>query len=676
MTEHCDLVMKGGITSGVVYPKLIARLASKYQFKNIGGTSAGAIAAGACAAAQYGRHHGNPQAFEALADLPDVLSEKAAADGKSKLFRLFQPAVEAREHFSVLAGALNHKPAQAALAIIKGMAGMYWKLLGAGLLLGSLLLYPFISALRFDIGCGATLTAALISMLMVAGFAALCIAGLVKGLKRSTLWLFGLWALMALMLALIGGQFAWQLFGTVVGMTIVALLAQGLLLLAVVGLFARGLFKALHGNNYGLCSGKTPEDSAGEHQQGLTDWLTAYFNTLAGLPVGSRPLTFGDLWGTNPGQREINLEMMTTAVSQQMVYGIPFRADAPTFYYDPAEWAKLFPQSVMTFLDQLQASADAAASPTAEQRLPVHGPTGKILRRFSAQADLPVVVAVRMSLSFPLLLSAIPLYAIDWTLKESADSKKNHQPIVAKRIWFSDGGIGSNMPLHLFDSLLPDHPTFAINLKAQHDDYDLKDQETKENRDGRIYLPTDNRGGRQRFWSKPDDSSPLAGLVGFFASIVGTMHSWRDELMFPYPGFRDRIVQISLRPDEGGLNLDMPEESIEKLGNAGAFAAERLIDSFHPEGEQAGKGWQAHRKTRLETFLAVTQPAFIALDRSLTNDNWGAYLDDCTAQERKAATDFLAGVQQLGQTGQQAGNISFEKLALKPLAQMKITPVI
>lgn len=60
MTEQCDLVMKGGITSGVVYPGLIARLASKYQFKNIGGTSAGAIAAGACAAAQYGRSHTNP----------------------------------------------------------------------------------------------------------------------------------------------------------------------------------------------------------------------------------------------------------------------------------------------------------------------------------------------------------------------------------------------------------------------------------------------------------------------------------------------------------------------------------------------------------------------------------------------------------------------------------------
>ena len=43
--KFCDLVMKGGITSGVVYPKAIDELAHEYMFKNIGGTSAGAIAA-------------------------------------------------------------------------------------------------------------------------------------------------------------------------------------------------------------------------------------------------------------------------------------------------------------------------------------------------------------------------------------------------------------------------------------------------------------------------------------------------------------------------------------------------------------------------------------------------------------------------------------------------------
>ena len=39
------MVMKGGISSGVVYPLTVCKLATKYRLKNIGGTSAGAIAA-------------------------------------------------------------------------------------------------------------------------------------------------------------------------------------------------------------------------------------------------------------------------------------------------------------------------------------------------------------------------------------------------------------------------------------------------------------------------------------------------------------------------------------------------------------------------------------------------------------------------------------------------------
>ena len=53
--RFCDLVMKGGIASGVVYPKAIAELSHHYRFQSIGGTSAGAIAAAVTAAAEYQR---------------------------------------------------------------------------------------------------------------------------------------------------------------------------------------------------------------------------------------------------------------------------------------------------------------------------------------------------------------------------------------------------------------------------------------------------------------------------------------------------------------------------------------------------------------------------------------------------------------------------------------------
>ena len=73
--KYCDLVMKGGVTSGVVYPLAVFELASEYWFKNIGGTSAGAIAAGVTAAAECGRRRsGSNAGFERLAQLPSELA--------------------------------------------------------------------------------------------------------------------------------------------------------------------------------------------------------------------------------------------------------------------------------------------------------------------------------------------------------------------------------------------------------------------------------------------------------------------------------------------------------------------------------------------------------------------------------------------------------------------------
>ena len=55
-TDVCDMVMKGGITSGIVYPAAILRIAQRFRLKNVGGTSAGAIAAAVAAAAEFRRH--------------------------------------------------------------------------------------------------------------------------------------------------------------------------------------------------------------------------------------------------------------------------------------------------------------------------------------------------------------------------------------------------------------------------------------------------------------------------------------------------------------------------------------------------------------------------------------------------------------------------------------------
>src|SRR5688572_28157099 len=51
----CDIVMAGGVTSGIIYPGAVSTIARRFSFHSIGGTSVGAIAAAVTAAAEYGR---------------------------------------------------------------------------------------------------------------------------------------------------------------------------------------------------------------------------------------------------------------------------------------------------------------------------------------------------------------------------------------------------------------------------------------------------------------------------------------------------------------------------------------------------------------------------------------------------------------------------------------------
>jgi hypothetical protein len=430
MPHLCDLVMKGGITSGVIYPRLIARLAKKYQFKNIGGTSAGAIAAAGCAAAQYAALNGYPEAFDKLAQLPDELSRpNNTSDGTSTLFNLFQPSPRVRAYYNVLTRGLNLQPRPALLSMLNGMTALYATPLCIALLLGSLLLSVFVMALAPGGSVVMTLLTGLILMALVAALFAVAIHVVVTP-QRGCLITGALALVIAmggvLMLASEAHQL-WPWVGSLLGVLAVGLLFQCLLLLLTIAVFARGLIKGVHGNNYGVCSGRASNEST-SRLPALTDWLTTYFDALAHLPAGRGPLTFGDLWGhtDKTAPRAINLEVVTTAISQQMVYGIPFREGIGEFYYAPDEWAALFPESVMGHLD---AASGGSQSPNVQSR------KGVRLKQLPASAYLPIVVAVRMSLSFPLLLSAVPLYAIDRSLK-----RQSKGVLIAKRVWFRTAG--------------------------------------------------------------------------------------------------------------------------------------------------------------------------------------------------------------------------------------------
>ncbi|NDZ13850.1 hypothetical protein C7T35_33740 [Variovorax sp. WS11] len=684
---YCDLVMKGGITSGVVYPRLLARLSASYRFKNIGGTSAGAIAAAGSAAAEFGRSNGHRDGFAKLATLPDALGADVEGARGSRLRHLFQPSRPLSRHFDVLLAALNRANKT---AMVMGALGTlllrYW-----GLVLPvALVTLAIVVALARSTGAMPWSTALLIALAgsalwLTAGWLVLWRPSRATGrLPSPTIiglcWLTGVLA-GAGALALAGTD-AWERTWpadllAAFGWSIV--LAGGVLLALALCAWRFGLtlVKGLCANFWGLCSGRSQDGPV----EGLTDWLTGYFNDLAGIEATARPLTLGDLWDgarhsdqdvepksdTPLRERRINLEVMTSAISRRMCHAIPFKPGAPAYYFDKDEWSRIFPQQVMSWLEKTS-DALQSARPDGEQ---VRTQDGKTLFRLPHNRHLPIVVLVRMSLSFPVLLSAVPMYAIDYSGKTAMRQ--------AKRVWFSDGGIASNMPLHFFDELLPQHPTFAVNLKDEDPvDHAIAPGKLDCTTDtNRVYLPNDNRKGLQQFWLEPE-ASP-AGITQFLWSIVATMQNWRDEIQLPMPGYRDRIVQIAQKADEGGLNLDMPAGPIGALGDAGDCAAQRLVARF---ATAAGSGidedgWKNHKAQRLRTFLALMED--LARHPAMQDPGWDQLIADpelgYNANEKALAQEIRGALNALGLKVEASGATLLDK-APRPRPSLRVVPRI
>lgn len=494
------------------------------------------------------------------------------------------------------------------------------------------------------------------------------VAGLV--LTFITAWIFNAGSLGVALLAL-----------DTLALTAEIVLSGVLALAASLYVFSRSLLKGLGHNGFGFCNGLTNDGGP----EALTDWLTGYFNQLAALDPTDRPLSFGDLWRgsrnlTDPlpeaKHRIINFEAMTSAVSRKMPYRIPFTRDEKTYYFDLEEWTRLFPSSVLVEMSTL--GLDKTVSHPDDP--------SRALYRLPPTEFWPIVVAVRMSLSFPILLSAVPLYARDraeehWLPKPNLKAGQPAQPERLKKVWFSDDGISSNMPLHFFDAFLPKHPTFAINLTDKHP---LAGNSAAQNsarpgyEDWRVYLPKNNNGGIHRTWKSPVTDS-VGGLMDFLLSIVATMQNWRDELQFPYPGYRDRIVQISQAPDEGGLNLNMPAAAIDALGNAGQNAGEKLIEKF-----QVGGGWEGHQRTRLRSLLAQLDIKLDDLDVGTLAD-WQDLLDQMEKNspyqfknkaEKELADETLKNLVELAKSLRNHPETLAGDSAPHPFAEIRITPKV
>ncbi len=541
--------MKGGITSGVVYPEAVVRLAERYRFCGIGGTSAGAIAAAALAAAEHGRATGG---MAKLAAIPGRLTE--TMDGSPFIVSLFQPEPETRRLFE--------------------------------------------TALGFQRGA---------------------FSGIVALLTR--FWRFPAFALALALGALLLGAFG------VVGWTVVVLalaVAPWILVLGVLRDLSRA-FRELADNGFGLCRlGPTVRGP-----QALTGWLHGVIQDLAGRGEAEGPVTFADLWGVPPltgeetpvelderreridelswnaAARRIDLQVVTTNLTQGRPIRLPLQRDRwrdnysdGGLFFDRDEWRRYFPEAVVDHMVAQRRPIPDEQRAVLDEQAP-----GRELYGFTFSGELPVLVAARMSLSFPVLISTVPLWQIHY--------RKGHPPRLSRMV-FSDGGISSNFPVQLFDSPLPTRPTFAINLAGFEDDERPNLDDPAEC----VRLPAKTAGLAVESWKQPES------MLDFFLAIKDAAQNWRDNAQARMPGFRERVIHIKLASGEGGLNLAMEQQKIERLTARGRHAGHELATLF--SGSEAEphrtEHWNDHRYARFRTYLASMEQYLEDLRRAYTKE--------------------------------------------------------
>jgi predicted acylesterase/phospholipase RssA len=472
----CDLVMKGGITSGVLYPAAIQEIGKSFHLVGIGGTSAGAIASCVAAAAEYRRRQtGSAAGFDMLEKVANDLSQPNA------LLSLFRPDKNTKKDFKRV------------FKFIEGRAG----------------------------------------------------------------------------------------FGTYVGTY----------------LGRKKMFARLVQNGYGICTGMA-NDNVDPDKPALTLWLSRLIDEIAGKTNG--PLTFRDLHeakippaiaGSMKGleRRSIDLRAVATSITFARPFEIPF--DTNIFAFDPKEWRRIFPDYVVDFLVEKANAIPNADTLKRDGKLPL------------PNSDLPVIVAARMSLSFPLLFTMVPLWAVDY--------HDEGEPL--RRNWFSDGGITSNFPIHRFDSLLPRWPTLGLNLQYT-DEFGLPQRRSLRTSGGKefVYLPSNRSAGTLDLWNLFDrdrkKASKLLGadgskLMGFLGGIFDSAQSWHDNAFLKLPSYRDRVAEIWLTPDEGGMNLNMTPDTIQRLVARGRKAGQELVERFVVLPPADPMSWNGHRWARFRSAM-------------------------------------------------------------------------
>lgn len=588
--------------------------------------------------------------FVGMSDIVDWMTQLHAGDtspDQYRLAKLFRPNENSHSLFLALATALKGRWWAFPIVLIAGLGPVAT----IGTILITLISFVLMARLGAGLagddsfGLGSVLLDGLCSLLFIAGTLT-AVSSTGQLLRRVSLWLDNRrrtseppwltklrgvssttkpeepdpgWLLLGLLGMLIGFIGLAARSGHLPSALIVGLASLPIYLLLCGGTFWAILNNARE-QQYGMVSGASVrpnrdwlDDLAGvpesENNQAITPWLSDTLSALAGLPDGE-VLRFGHLWDAeayaergsdsddsawrerlhDSARRSITLEVITTDLTRRRPIRFPLSGPdaAEPLYFCPADLTEVFDREVREAM-------------LGEEGTPVPDSSGtvRVLHKLPDPWDLPVVVAVRMSMAFPVLFTAVPLYRLrrrrhvqddlgrDIRLDGEPQSWLGYsdtgQDVVAELLWFSDGGITSNFPVHLFDQPMPRWPTVSLGLGTHPVHNPVAD----------VSLPQD--------WeAETNADEPLSGsMFALLTAMFRTAQTWRDRSQTQMPGFRARVAQVRTHGSEGGTNLFMDRDQIASLALRGALAGSRLrcrySDSVH---------WDRYRWLRLRTAMS------------------------------------------------------------------------
>jgi predicted acylesterase/phospholipase RssA len=630
--RYCDLVLDGGVINGLVYPGLLVSLARHFRFRSIGGTSVGAIAACLAAACEYNRRFGSDNGFnQGLAKMPNELAEWVD-DGKeiTRIQSLFQPDKSVSRAFDWFLDIVGSRVNPANERIEKERKT---STKAAGADLPEQIYQPKSFALDACVKAiqhfGPS-TWGWIAWLLISGALSALVHYCI--FKDHFVYDRGLQLLFAIGVYFLGGF--------VIHPSVI---------------FWRQLNALIRLPGMGMCTGLR---SDGSPSQALSEWLYEGVQKSAGLPL-NKPLTFGQLWSAPCGPHDaegceepksIDLRMMTTCLSHGRIYELPITTDDSPLFFRLSEWKPYFPEEVICHLRRVSKTVDVHQQRVLNQRfdnakrewnantslLPADrqaliaqldqsilvlcknfktledpsNQTGDPDIRELPREELPIVVAARLSMSVPILFQNLPLLGFNF------DCAPEETKLV--RLWFSDGGIGSNFPIHLFDRPIPRWPTFGLKIM---------DEPPRRNSNGsarRSFIPYFHRDGIQDNLLYPRDTGALtmvptasappipaswSTLVQLLFSIYTSAKDGHDQSFLRMPDVRNRVLRVYMNNRAGNMiNLKIAPEQIVSLAvDVGVRGGENAALAYLGQIKDARfdwvNSWQDHRWVRMNMLL-------------------------------------------------------------------------